>query len=321
MPPRSEGSLISAIVVSYNTREMTLRCLEALLADLEGLDHEVWVVDNASSDGSADAIAECCPQVRLIRSDRNLGFGAANNRAMEQAGGDYLLLVNTDAFLQPGAARVLLAYLEEHAKTAVAGPRLLNEDGTLQVSCYRFPSPGRAWLENLWISAVLPDNVGWGDYRRWAHDRQREVDWVIGACMMVRREAVKVAGGFDEQFFMYAEETDWQRRIRNAGWRVGFTPEAEAVHLGGASGGDLPTLSKGMFDSLDYYTIKNHGLIGLISTRTAMVVGCSMRVLLWSLASLVPSRSARARQKRSLHAALVRRQLFCWSGVRRVALR
>ena len=106
----------------------------------------------------------------------------------------------------------------------------------MQLSCFRFPTPRQAWVENLWVSALFPEHPVLGDYRRWAHDSERQVDWIVGACMLVRREVVEQVGGFDEAFFLYAEETDWQRRMRDGGWEIAFTPAAEVTHLGGASG-------------------------------------------------------------------------------------
>jgi GT2 family glycosyltransferase len=310
----SKEPALSVILVSYNTRGMTLRCLHRLFDGLADLDCEVWVVDNASRDGSAEAIAGEFPQVRLVRSDRNLGFGAANNLAMRQARGRYYLLLNTDAFPEEQAIRRLMDFLENHPDTAVAGPRLLNGDGSLQVSCYRFPSPSRAWFENLWLSALLPHHPAIGDYRRWAHDRERAVDFVTGACMLVRREVVEQVGGFDERFFMYSEETDWQRRMRDAGWEIRFTPNAVVTHLGGASGAaERPAVNAYFFDSLDWYERKHHGSLGLLSLRVAMAVGCSIRAVLWGIAALLPSRRRNlARQKLALCMWLVRRQVTQW---------
>src|ERR1041385_8820419 len=139
---------ISVVIVSYNTRQMTLDCLRCLYADLGDLPAEVFVVDNASSDGSADAIGREFPEVRLIANAANLGFGAANNLAMSKAQGAYLLLLNSDAFPKAGAIATLVNYLQDNPKVGIVGPRLVHADGSLQLSCFRFPSPLRAWLEN-----------------------------------------------------------------------------------------------------------------------------------------------------------------------------
>jgi N-acetylglucosaminyl-diphospho-decaprenol L-rhamnosyltransferase len=307
------GPVLSVILVSYNTRELTLRCLGDLFNDLHGIDSEVWLVDNASSDGTIATVTETYPEVRILASAENVGFGKANNQAMRLARGRYLMLLNTDAFLQPGAIASMLSQLSTHPAAGVVGPRLVNEDGSLQPSCFRFPSPARAVFENFWLSALWPRHPVVGDYRRWNHDEPRDVDWVVGACMMIRREVFERTHGFDEAFFMYAEEADWQRRIRLAGWTIQFTPAATVMHLGGASGlSDKPQINRHFFDSLDYYQRKNHGLSGLLILRAAMVFGCTLRAALWSILWLIPSRREKAAGKLKLHLWLIFRQATHW---------
>jgi GT2 family glycosyltransferase len=309
--------MLSAIIVSYNTRAMTLECLRALEADLAGIPSEIWVVDNASSDGSAEAIRRELPGVKVVESKVNAGFGAANNVAMRQATGRYFLLLNSDAFPRPGAIPTLIEYLESHPCAAIAGPRLLNADGSLQVSCFKFPTPLRAWLENLWISAAFKHHAYLGDYRFWPHDTERNVDFLIGACMLLRREVFEQTGGFDERFFLYSEETDWQRRIRDLGWEIAFTPAAEATHLAGASGAtDKKNINRFFMESLDRYELKHHGGLGLISFRCAMVVGCALRAVIWGAMSLLPARRSNALTKMRGHLLLTRRQATHWPAWR-----
>jgi GT2 family glycosyltransferase len=310
--------VVSVIIVSYNTREMTLECLRVLEADLRSsqLDKstEIWVVDNASSDSSAQAVREAFPQVHLIDNPRNAGFGAANNLALEQARGDFLLLLNSDAFPKPGAIGTLVEYLKSHPDVAVVGPQLLNKDGSLQRSCWKFPSPARAWLENLGITSLLPNHPLVGDYSRWEHDRERDVDFIIGACMLVRREAYEQVGGFDEGFFLYSEETDWQRRMQDKGFRIVFTPAAQVTHFGGASGAsEKAKVNRHFFESLDRYERKHHGLMGLVSLRLAMSVGCFVRTVVWSLIPIaLPKWRAVAYAKRRMYSWLFVRQMTCW---------
>ncbi len=307
---------VSVIIVSYNTRQMTLNCLHALKAGLEGVMAEVWVVDNASQDGSAEAIRAAFPEVHVVDNPINAGFGAANNLALKKAAGEFLLLLNTDAFVRPDAVAELVSYLKTHPKVGIAGPRLLNADGSLQRSCYPYPSPGRAWLENLGLSGPLARHPVLGDYSAWAHDRERTVEWVIGACLLVRREAYRQAGGFDEAFFMYQEETDWQKRVQNCGWEIAFTPSAAVTHLGGASGASAPAkINAHFFDSLDYFIRKHYGLTGLISLRLAMIVGAAVRALAWGgIAAALPKRRVAARAKTRLQAWLLVRQATRWRG-------
>jgi hypothetical protein len=282
---------------------------------LEGIDAEIFVVDNASSDGSVAAIAHSFPNVNLIANDRNLGFGAANNQAMREASGEYLLLLNSDAFPEPDAIGHMVEYLRINVEVGAVGPRLLNGDGSLQISCFPFPSPGRAWLENLWLSKAFPHTTRFGDYRKWAHDSERHVDWVVGACLILRRAVYEEIGGFDERFFMYAEESDWQRRMRDAGWEIGFTPNAVVRHLGGASGvTNRPETNQHFFQSLDVYELKHHGRWGLLALRAAMVIGILMRLPLWACVhALVPPKRALAAGKIRLLSWLLLRQFTHWA--------
>lgn len=306
---------VSVIVVSYNTRQMTLECLQSVRAAVHGIPTEVFVVDNASADGSAQAVQEVFAEVTCIANHRNVGFGAANNQAMHLARGEYLLLLNSDAFPEPDAIRTLVQYLQDRPHVAAVGPRLLNADGSLQVSCFPFPTPARAWLENLWIARAMPHTSRLGDYRQWAHDSERLVDWVIGACLLVRRSVYEQIGGFDERFFMYAEESDWQRRMRDAGWEIAFTPAARVTHLAGASGAtQKPKINRIFFESLDYYGLKHHGIGGLFAFRIAMVLGAALRLPLWGGVLVCrPARRALARAKIRLLAWLLLRQATHWA--------
>lgn len=298
------GPTLSVLIVSYNTRAITLDCLQALEKALDGIDAEIVVVDNASSDGSAEAVREKFPRVHLIANKKNTGFGAANNQAMAVARGEYYLLLNSDAFPEPEAIRALLDFMRANPQAGLSGPRTHNADGSLQLSCFRLPSPGYAWLENFWLA---------DGYRRWAHDTVRRVEFVIGACMLVRREVYEQVGGFDERFFMYSEETDWQRRIHDAGWEIVFVPQARITHLGGASGATNRTqVNRHFFDSLDAYVKKHHGLAGLVSLRVAMACGCLIRSVLWVAQALRPKRRHHALGKARHHLQLFVRQTTHW---------
>ncbi len=306
---------ISVIIVSYNTREITLECLRTLFNKVgAGIEIEAWVVDNASNDGSVEAIEREFPAVQLIANRDNRGFGTANNQAMRQAKGDFFLLLNSDAFVHEGAVETLVTQLQAMPEVAIIAPRLLNSDGTLQPSCWKFPSPLRVWLENLGICTLFPHSSRLGDYSKWAHDTLREVDFVSGACFLVRREVFESTGGFDENFHLYAEETDWQKRLQQSGWKILLTPTAQVTHLGGASGGNIATQRK-FFDGLDRYTRKHYGRTGVVLMRTGMIPGCFARLLIWSLVGLIPSRRPVARERTRLHSWLIWRQATHWKGV------
>ena len=303
---------ISVIIVSYNTREMTLECLRTLMPELAGIESEVFVVDNASHDGSVEAIRAAFPNVQVIANSRNAGFGAANNEALAIARGQYFLLLNSDAFVRPGAVKVLLEAIKSHPSAAVVGPRLLNPDDSLQVSCYRFPSPLHSWAENLGLTSLFPNGRLFGDYRFWPHDQERAVDWIVGACMLVRRSAFEQAGGFDDGMFMYVEETDWQKRIAAHGMAILFTPRALVMHRGGASGSTSRT-SNFALKSIDYYMRKHYGVLGMLSVRASMAFGGLVRGITWGACSLLsPKRRDSLRQKSRLHLWIMYRQLTQW---------
>jgi N-acetylglucosaminyl-diphospho-decaprenol L-rhamnosyltransferase len=282
---------VSAVLVSYNTKELTLNAISHLLRDFESQDLcEIILVDNDSKDRTVAAVQSAYPAVRIIQNHDNVGFGKANNQAFEVCSGEYVLLVNTDAFIHSGCSQGLTKFLDLHPDVAVVAPRVLNHDGSLQSSVHPFPTPLRCWIENLWLNPLVNNVFALRDWRSWTYDDTREVPWVIGACMLVRKSVIESAGGFDEQYFMYSEETDWQYRIRKAGWKIWFVHDAEVTHLGGASGGTESLSSRtrtAFFESLDYFERKHFGILGSFSVRGAMLVGSLLRLSAWSLTGLI----------------------------------
>lgn len=225
---------LSIVVVSWNTRALTLRCLASLEATVR-TPFELIVVDNASSDGSARAVRKAYAGAIVLETGANLGFGAGANRGIARARGPYVLLLNPDAIVEPGAIDALVDHLDAHPEAAACGPRILSTDGRLQPSAHRFYSTGWSLVENR-----LVERWPWR-YRRspvltlFSHDVTRRVDWVSGACLMVRRAAFEAIGGFDETFWMYGEEVDWQKRAARRGLQVHFVATARIVHEGGGA--------------------------------------------------------------------------------------
>jgi hypothetical protein len=223
---------VSAIVVTHNAAAWIERSLESLA----GTGAEVIVVDNASTDGTPGLVREKFPDARLMEQE-NKGFGAGNNAGMRAASGRYYLLLNPDAWLTEGALDKLVAFADEHPEAAVVGPRLLNPDGSLQRSVRGYPSPWRIATEYFFLRKLGPRthalNAFFGE--QFDHESVREAEYLFGACMLVRREAVDEVGGFDEDFFLMSEEVDWCYRFREAGWKVLFYPGAEVFHVVGAS--------------------------------------------------------------------------------------
>jgi GT2 family glycosyltransferase len=227
-------SQIAVAVVNFNTREYLDACLRSVTAD--GAE-EIVVVDNASHDGSVEMVRTSFPQVRLLPNSGDRGFGAAANQAVAACTAPYVLLLNADTLLRPGALHGLRTYLDRHPKAGIAGPRLENLDGSLQASCFPAPTPFNEFLELSNLSAALRfvPVVRNRYLRTWRHDRPRAVPWLNGAAMAMRREAFESIGGFDESFFMYSEEIDLCFRMRANGWQIHFTPDAAIAHVGGAS--------------------------------------------------------------------------------------
>jgi N-acetylglucosaminyl-diphospho-decaprenol L-rhamnosyltransferase len=221
---------VSVVVVTYNALPWVERCLESVRS------HETIVVDHGSTDGTLELVRERFPEARLIEQE-NKGLGGGSNAGMRVATGDYYLLLNSDAWALEGGVERLAAFAEQHPGAAVVGPKLLYPDGSLQRSVRGFPTLWRLATEYFFLRKLAPRtralNAFYG--ARFAHDRVREADFLMGACLLVRRDAADTVGLFDEDFFMFSEETDWCYRFREAGWTVLFTPDAEFVHVGGAT--------------------------------------------------------------------------------------
>jgi GT2 family glycosyltransferase len=228
---------ISIIIVNWNTRQITADCLHSIYAETSGLEYEVIVIDNGSSDNSAEMIREQFRQAILIKNAENRGFAYANNQGIEIAKSRYVLLLNSDTVVLDNAIAKAVAFADENIDAGVIGCRVLNPDMTLQRTCFMYPSILNMLIEALYLNKLFAKNSFYGRERMtcWGRDDVREIDAVTGCFMMVRREVIEAVGMLDTQFFMYAEETDWCYRISEAGWKVMFTNEPEIIHLGGQS--------------------------------------------------------------------------------------
>lgn len=225
---------MAAVIINHNTRQDLEACLETVFAEGAA---EVVVVDNASTDGSPQMVTERFPAARLLENRVNPGYGAASNQGIAACAAPYALLLNSDTLLPAGTLAALSRYLDDHPQAGLAGPRLLNADGTLQPSCFPFPTPAITFLRATIWGSLAGRIPGLRDRYlfTWAHDRDRAVPWVMGAALALRRTAFDAVGGFDPSYFMYAEETDLCYRLWQEGYEVHFTPAAGIVHLGGSS--------------------------------------------------------------------------------------
>jgi GT2 family glycosyltransferase len=223
---------VSVVVVTFNSVPWIERCLESVRG------YETIVVDNGSTDGTVALVRERFPEARVIEQE-NLGMGGGNNAGMRLASARYFLLLNADAWVLGDGVDRLAHFADQHPDVAVVGPKLLNEDGSLQRSARAFPTLWRLSTEYLFLRKLAPRSRALNTFYEggFDHDEAREVDWLFGACLLVRRDAADEVGLFDEDFFMFSEETDWLYRFHQAGWSVYFYPGAEVVHVGGASHG------------------------------------------------------------------------------------
>ena len=233
---------ISLCIVSWNVRDHLLACLNSLVDASRGCPIETIVVDNASSDDTVALLRERFQHVNLIANNENRGFAGGTNQAMAQARGDYLLLINPDTVLPEGALRELLAVAEAHPEAGIVAPKLINPDGSLQHSCRRFPSVAAAVFRHTILGRLFPNNPWTTDYimSDWAHDELREVDWVSGACFLVRRELYEQIGPLDDRFFWGSEDVDYCYRAHQAGYGVLYTPTPVITHIIGSSSSQMP---------------------------------------------------------------------------------
>ena len=229
---------LSVIIVNYKARDLLLECLAALAPDLSHLEAETVMVDNDSRDGAVEAVAGRFPGVRVIANAENVGYGRAMNQGIRATRGEFVLVTNPDCEPRPGAVRSLLDYLRAHPRVAIVGPSLLREDGAVEHSARGFPDHF-TFLFNRYslLTRLFPNNRFSRRYllSDWDRRSEREVDWLSGAFMMVRRTAIDQVGGFDEAFFMFNEDVDWCRRMKQAGWANVVVPGAKVLHHVGAS--------------------------------------------------------------------------------------
>jgi hypothetical protein len=225
---------LSIVIVNWNTKKLLLDCLASIFETVHNITTEIWLVDNASSDGSAEAVKQMYPTVNIIQNHKNLGFAAANNQAFAKMQGCYALLLNTDTVLTEGAVAEIYRFMESHPDVGMACGQLLNTDGSKQNSFANFPGLASLAFGEALLQLLFPKKY---PGKQTAIFRPMEVDSCIGACLMVRALAMKKVGRLDENYFFFLEETDWAFRMKQAGWKVCIVPSARIFHLQGQSVG------------------------------------------------------------------------------------
>jgi GT2 family glycosyltransferase len=289
---------VSVIIVSFNTRDHLRACLRSVFSGRGAGEIEVIVVDNASTDGSRDAIRKEFPAVRIIENKHNLGFSAANNIGLENASGRYALLLNSDTELRPDGIKLLREFMDTHSQAGAAGPRLVYDDGTTQPSADSAPNLLTEFLHLFGLKRLIPGETARrvaapvlskvsgktvGTYFEMYSGslEPREVDCVSGACVIARADTVAAVGGLDDNFFMYMEDMDWCVRIKETGAKVYYVPEVEVVHHVGMSGEpDAATAEKVLIErykSRLYFFRKHRGRGAQFVERVMMVKSFAIR--------------------------------------------
>lgn len=268
---------LSVAIVSWNVKGLLNKCLESVFKAAKELQTEVIVVDNASSDASTEMVKNRFPQAILIENKQNIGFGAANNQAIKRSRGKYVLILNPDTEILGGSLNMMATFLNENPKVGAVGPKILNPDNSIQLTCARnYPT---LTTEFFWLTTLVrrfPKNRVIGHYLMsyWDHNDRRQIDCLSGACMMVRRDVLEKSGLFDEGYFMYGEDVDLCYRIKKAGWQIWYLPQAQIIHYGGASS---KAISEGasVYDrrAIQLFFRKHYGILnaGLYRTMCALI--------------------------------------------------
>jgi GT2 family glycosyltransferase len=270
---------LSVIIVNYNVKAFLEHSLLSIREALKGLEGEVLVVDNASDDGSVEMVRQKFPEVRLIVNQRNVGFAAANNIGIRESSGEYLLLLNPDTVVQEDTFHVMAEFFKMHGDAGMAGCKILNPDGTLQLACRRsFPTPWVAFTKVVGLSAMFPNSTLFGQYNLTYRnpDEVSEVDAVSGSFMFLRRSIVENIGGLDEQFFMYGEDLDFCYRVKKAGWKIFYVPATRIIHYKGESVRRSDIDEVGMFYKAMRIFVRKHIRRGIVSD-IILLTGIALR--------------------------------------------
>jgi GT2 family glycosyltransferase len=304
---------ISVVIVAWNAKHYLELCLDSLTQAPLRRTSEILVVDNASTDGSAEMIEARFPQVKLIRSDENLGFSKGNNLAIRQCQGRYIALVNPDVIVFPGCLDALADFLDQNSRVGNVGPRVFNPDMTQQSTCRRFPTLWNNFCSASGLASKFKASRFFaGEHMFYfPHDRMMAVDVLVGCFSMIRREAFETVGLLDEGLFMYGDDVDWCRRCWKAGWEVVFFPGAEAIHDRGKITGPYPVrFAVAQQKSVLYYWYKHHGFWGSLGIQSIILFHHLLRYAFAVLSGLARSRGDTERDiRKQVSGACVRELL------------
>jgi len=281
---------LSIIIVNWNTGMLLENCLSSIQSNLCDCEYEIIVIDNASIDNDLDNILKQNTQTRIIYNHENVGFARANNQGISIATGNYLLILNPDTVIKPHSIDILIQYLAKNKNVAAVGPKLLNADGTLQVSASRSPTLAREFWRLLHLDRLF--SVSQYPLASFINKKPISVDILLGACILIRSQVIKEVGLLDEDYFVYSEEVDLCERIRKNGWRLHWVPDAEVIHFGGMS---TRQASLAMFIELYRNKIKffrkNKGIIQVRIYKLIIWIASIIRIIVCSFLKMLPLRN------------------------------
>lgn len=264
-------NILSIIIVNWNTEDLLRSCLESIYNETKNITYEIFVIDNASSDSSLEFITNQFPQVKLIRNNINSGYAKACNQGIKISKGKYILLLNPDTVILNNALEKLISFADKTPSAGIFGPKLINKDGSLQLSCRIFPK------------------VFFKSYMLKIENAIANVDWLVGACLLIRREVINDVGYIDEDFFMYGEDMDFCYRAKKRGWNCLFYPLSEVLHVGNVSGDKkwgITRIPKAWYGSTLKFHKKHHNLFVFNTYRFSRAVVCLIRVIYYTLLSI-----------------------------------
>jgi GT2 family glycosyltransferase len=295
---------LSIIIVNWNTKEFLLPCLSSIFEKEKGISREVIIVDNGSQYGNVNEVKNTFPLVHLIENEKNLGFAKAANQGLQKASGRYALLLNPDTQVKDGAIERLVSFMDAHSDVGVAGAQLLNADGSKQNSIANFPSLGTELLNKSLLRWLFPKKF---PGKEGNYSEPIEVDSVIGACLMVRRDTLDQVGLLDEDYFLFLEETDWCYRMKREGWKVYHIPQAEVYHFQGKSAEKEKERARvEYFRSRYHFFKKNRGNLQWVILLIGLLIRLGFEFVAMIVASIITLFMIKSwRKKLSIYAYLL----------------
>jgi hypothetical protein len=294
---------LSVIIVNWNTKDLLVACLDSLSTQKSICKIEVIVVDNASNDGSAEIVNEKYPHFIVIQNTTNLGFGKANNIGIKQSRGRYICLLNSDVRAMPDCLHSLVDFMEQNKSIGISGPLILSPDMTVQDTCRKLPTLWNNVCDLLYLNKLFPksDALSGEHMMFFDHRSIRKVEGLAGCCLMIRKDALNQVGLFDEQFFIYFEETDLCKRFGHAGWDIVFFPNASIIHYHGASSAKDPErFNIEQMKSQMKYWKKHHSKIAATTFILILLMNHGIRLILRGIFYIFTARSKRVEIVRQL---------------------